>query len=300
MSQSDHPLNSKEFKIILKSGNFKDIIEGKENVINTIKLQIQKQGGTFDDTDQDEDHRNVLYLDTENHVLYNEKKFFLRIRAQFKKNGDLKEYEVNLKNREEDGHKALKYDLSPQIENNLNYKNFEFKFEEDIIIPFRSKFSASTNFESEQQPKLETWQDILNIFSNLDLGIQSDEGLLLVNRFIAKEFSYKLGIIKFKDENIAETGISLWYKMPSTEESMEDNDFSLDSIKNKTPLIVEFDIDIKAKKSSSDNGTVFHEFPSSLLEETEMFFRSMALRKEDMADLCATKTKTQFVYEAIE
>jgi hypothetical protein len=76
LSQSDHPLNSKEFKIILKSGNFKDIIEGKENVINTIKLQIQKQGGTFDDTDQDEDHRNVLYLDTENHVLYNEKNSF--------------------------------------------------------------------------------------------------------------------------------------------------------------------------------------------------------------------------------
>lgn len=159
------------------------------------------------------------------------KKFFLRLRAQFKKNGDLKEYEVNLKNREEDGHKSLKYNLSPDTENNPNYKNFEFKFEEDIIIPFRSKFSASTNFESEQQPKLETWQDILNIFPNLDLGIQSDECLLPVNRFIAKEFSYKLGIIKFKDGNKAETGISLWYKMPlkdaSIEELIKDNIFSL-------------------------------------------------------------------------
>ena len=36
------------------------------------------------------------------------KKFFLRLRAQFKKNGDLKEYEVNLKNREEDGQQILK------------------------------------------------------------------------------------------------------------------------------------------------------------------------------------------------
>ena len=81
MSQSNHPLNSKEFKIILKYGNFKDIIEGKENVINTIKSQIQKQGGTFDDTDQDEDHRNVLYLDTKNQVLYKDKKILSSIKS---------------------------------------------------------------------------------------------------------------------------------------------------------------------------------------------------------------------------
>ena len=66
MSQSDHPLNSKELKIILKSDKFIDIVQGKENIINIIKSQIQKQGGTFDDTNQDEDHRNVWYLDTEN------------------------------------------------------------------------------------------------------------------------------------------------------------------------------------------------------------------------------------------
>ena len=63
------------------------------------------------------------------------------------------------------------------------------------------------------------------------MGIQSDECLLPVNRFIAKEFSYKLGIIKFKDGNKAETGISLWYKMPlkdaSIEELIKDNIFSL-------------------------------------------------------------------------
>ena len=50
--------------------------------------------------------------------------------------------------------KSLKYNLSPDTENNPNYKNFEFKFEEDIIIPFRSKFSASKNFESNNNQNL--------------------------------------------------------------------------------------------------------------------------------------------------
>ena len=281
MSQTDHALKSKEFKIILKSGNFSDIIKGKENVINIIKSQIQKQGGIFDDSDK-EDHRYVWYLDTPNHILYEEKKFFLRMRVEFKKNGKI-EYEVNLKNREEDRHKALKYDLSKPIVNpDFKYKEEpEYKFEEDIIIPLRSKFSASTNFEFEQLPKFKTWQDILNIFPNLDLSIQSDENLLPVNGFIAKEFSYKLGTIEFKDKNIAETGISLWYKMSliegPIEKSIKDKDFSLQSIKEKIPDIVEFDIDIKAKENLSDNGTLSYEFPSSFLEETEMFFRTMAI-----------------------
>ena len=47
-------------------------------------------------------------------------------------------------------------DSSHPTENALNYKKFEFKFEEDIIIPFRSKISALTKFKFEQQPKLET------------------------------------------------------------------------------------------------------------------------------------------------
>ena len=116
-----------------------------------------------------------------------------------------------LKNRDDDRHNALKYDLS-KPKKTLNYKKPEFKFEEDILTPFHSKFSASTNFESEQKPKIETWQDILYVFPNLlDLGIPSTESLLRVNGFMAKEFSYELGNIIFKDGNKAKTGISLWY-----------------------------------------------------------------------------------------
>jgi hypothetical protein len=293
LSQSDRPLNSKELKIILKSDKFTDVATYKENIINLIKSQIQKQGGTFDDTSQEEDHRKVWYLDTKNFKL-NNNNFLLRIREKLKNNEEekVKGYDVVLKNRDDDRHNALKYDLSkPKKNPDFNYKGEpEFKFEEDILTPFHSKYSASTKlkFEPEQKPKLETWQDILNIFSNLDLGISSTESLLRVNGFMAKELSYELGNIVFKDGNKAKTEFSLWY-----EPTEEDKDWSFE---NKKPVIVEFDVSIEAKESSSSgNGTLSGEFPSSFLEETKTFY--MELQKEDIVDLCAKKTKTEFVYE---
>jgi hypothetical protein len=101
----------------------------------------------------------------------------------------------------------------------------------------------SIKFEFEQQPKNKTWQNILDVFHNLDLGILSDKSLLQVNGFIAKEFFYELGSIIFKDGNKAKPGISLWFKSKE-----KDKKFSLQSIENKAPVIVEFDIDIEAKR----------------------------------------------------
>ncbi len=293
MSQSDRQLNSKEFKIILKSDKFTDLIKDKENVINIIKSQIQKQEGTFDDTTQDEDHRKVWYLDTKKFELNNKaNNFLLRIRKEFKKNGTLKGYDINLKHRDDVRHNALTYDLSKPIKNpDFNYEEFKFKFEEDILTPFHSKYSASTKFEFKQQkPKLETWKDILSVFPNLDLGFSPTESLLQVNGFMAEEFSYELGNIIFKDGNKAKTEISLWYK--STD---EDEYFLLESFANKKPVIVEFDIGIEAKESSTNNETLSDEFPSSFLDETKIFYTE--LQKKDIVDLFAKKTKTEFVYE---
>jgi hypothetical protein len=292
LSQFNLPLNSKELKIILKSDKLTDIIKDKENVLNIIKSQIQKQEGIFDDTTQDEDHRKVWYLDTKKFEINKDNNFLLRIRKEFKKDGTLKGYDVNFKNRNDDKHETLKHDLSHPIKSsNFNYKDFEFKFEEDIITPFHSKFSVSTKFEfnKQQEPKIDTWQEILNVFPNLDLGILSTESLLRVNGFMAKEFSYELGQIIFKDGNKAKTEISVWY-----ESNEEDEDFSLQSIKNKIPVIVEFDIGIEAKESSVDNTTLSDQFPSSFLEKIKTFY--MALQKNDIVDLSAKKTKTEFAY----
>ena len=58
----------------------------------------------------------------------------------------------------------------------------------------------------------------------------------------------------------------------------EDENFSLSSIENKTPEIIEFDIDIESTQSSTDNGTLSNEFPSSLLDESKTFY--MVLEKK--------------------
>ena len=106
---------------------------------------------------------------------------------------------------------------------------------------------------------------------------------------MAKEFSYVLGSIRFGDENEAKTEINLWYLSNET-----DKDFSLPSIANKVPLIVEFDIHVKANESSEDNRTSLHTFSSPFSEEIEKFYR--ALQNESIADLNASKTKTEYVY----
>jgi hypothetical protein len=290
LSESEHKLKLKEYKLMLKPGEFIGIINGREKVINIIKSQIQNQGGTFDDTDQDEDYRKVWYLDTKKLELYEKNNFLLRIREEFKNNGTLKGYDVNLKNRNKNRGEALKYDLSNPSESSedFKYEKFEFEFEEDVLMSFDSVFSASAKFEFKQQkPKLETWQHILSVFPDLNLDISSTESLLRVNGRIVKEFSYELGIIRFNDGNIANTEISLWYM--STE---DDKNFELDSIKNRIPDIVEFDIDIE---SPTNNGTLSDEFPSSLLEETNTFYK--ALQNDPIADLSAKTTKTKFIYE---
>ena len=176
----------------------------------------------------------------------------------------------------------------------FNYKKEpEFKFEEDIITPFHSKFSASTKFEfkPQQKPKLETWQDILSVFPNLlDLGISPTENLLPVNGFMAKEFSYELGNLNFGNGNESKTEISLWYLSNET-----DKNFSLSSIANKVPLIVEFDIDVKANETSADNGTLLYEFTPSFLQEIKTFYTE--LQNEGIIDLNANTTKTDYVYK---
>jgi hypothetical protein len=263
---------------MLKPDKFIGIDKGKEDILNIIKLQIQKQQGRFDDTNQDEGKRNVWYLDTQRFRLKHNN-FLLRIREKLK-NEEVKGYNVTLKNRHKDRHIALSYDLSNPIKDtNLEYEKFEFKFEEDILAPFDSKFSASTKFDFKQKPKINTWQNILSVFPKLGISISPEENLLQVNDFVAIEKSLELGSLIFKDGNKAKIEVSLWYL----------------SNENTPPVIVEFDIDINSKDSLQSSGRLIDEFPPSLLDETNTFY--MALQKEDIADPDAKKTKTEYVYE---
>ena len=109
--QLKEKVESKEYKIILKKSEFTNISKEKENIINIMKSQIQKQKGIFNDTDQDQNNKKIWFLDTKKFELYKINNFTLQIREKYKNNGDLKGYDIVIKNRDDDIHNALKYNL---------------------------------------------------------------------------------------------------------------------------------------------------------------------------------------------
>ena len=173
--------------------------------------------------------------------------------------------------------KAASYDLSKPSKN-AKIKFGEFKFEEDIMPKFVSKFSASVEFENSEEPQFDTYMDILSLYPHLDIGISPDEGLAKVNQFEAEEISHKLGKILYESEIKAKTEIGIWY-LPKKDES---------------PIIVEFDVEIEAAELSNDKGKILEEFPPSLINGIYDFYTR--LQDEGIVDITSPKTKTDYVY----
>jgi hypothetical protein len=252
-----------------KFGNREKAIEKK--VIPAIESQIQKQGGYIKE-DVEENEFRVWYLDTQRHELNRNHNFFLRVREE--QNG----YDITLKCRHPDRYISASYDLThPADYSGLRFKGF--KFEEDITTPFHSKFSSQAKFKDHKKPELKIFQDILSIYPHLkSLSIAPDKKLKSVNKFVAKEISYKLGDIIFGDGNKIVSEMSMWYL----------------SDKEKNPIIVELDFDCNAKEISNSNQMYLEEFPLSLIKNVNNLYSS--LQRERFVDLSISKTKTEFAY----
>jgi uncharacterized protein YjbK len=275
-------LDSREFKLILKPNLFKEFNSGVKKVQEVIDREVKKLNGKFKSRDSDLElkHRITYYLDTSDFRL-NSKNFFLRIREDKKS----RKYDVTLKCRHPDRYISSAYDLS-------DLKIYDTKFEEDIIAPHISKFSVSVNFEQDRKPKFGSIEELRSMFPGLisyDLGHGK---LLKVNNFEAEEISVKLGKIVYdgkksnnKDDNKVTLFLNLWY-----------------SPKNESvPAIVEFTYSYKdvrhspsmSNKSNKDDKFI-EEFPLSIVRNTYEFYRS--IQKTKVADLDASKTKTEFAY----
>jgi hypothetical protein len=142
-----------------------------------------------------------------------------------------------------------------------------------------SKYSASAESKTNQRPKFYTVRDLLMLTPPLnDLGISPTEALTKVNEFEVKEISYDLGTIKYDDDSgKAKVQLSLWY------------------MSGKSPVIVEFDVDVDANESTHEVSKKLEEFPSSLIIGIYEFY--MALQNEDIVDRTSPKTKTDYAYE---
>jgi hypothetical protein len=275
-------LDSREFKLILKPNLFKEFNSGIKKVQDVIDTEVKKLNGTFKSRDSDLKlkHRKTSYLDTSDFRL-NSKNFFLRIRGDNKS----RKYDVTLKCRHPDRYISSAYDLS-------DLKMYDTKFEEDIIAPHISKFSTSVNFEQDQKPKFNSIEGLRSTFPGL-ISHELGHGILLkVNNFEAKEISVKLGKIVYdgkksdnKDDNKVTLFLNLWYS--PRDESM--------------PAIVEFTYSYRAinpspsiSNKSNKEDTLIEEFPLPLVRNTYEFYKS--LQKTKVADLSASKTKTEFAY----
>ena len=263
---------SRELKLMLKVKKFRNRDKALEKkVIPAIKSQILKQGGNLYE-DIKENVCRVWYLDTQRHELNRNNNFFLRIREE------QNSYDITLKCRHPDRYISSSYDLShPSNHSGLKFKGF--KFEEDITTPFHSKFSSQAKFEDRKKPEIKTFQDILSIYPDLkSLNITPDKDLKKVNKFEAKEISYKLGDVVFEDGSKIVSEMSMWYL----------------SDKEKSPVIVELDFDCNAQEIAKSNQMYLEEFPLSLIKNVNNLYSS--LQREKIVDLGISKTKTDFAY----
>ena len=273
------PLDSRELKLILDPKRFQDLNSGIDKFQQIVKSEMEALGGTFEkEKDTKLKHRRTWYLDTENFELKS-KNFFFRIRKVEEKEDN--EYDITLKCRHEDRYISADYDLTSSIK-----KQYEIKFEEDIIAPYVSKFSISAQYKDKEKPDINTIGELKSIFPGLhNHGLK--EGILKkVNGFEAKEISCEIGKILFdgnsEEDNQIRTDLNFWY-LPNDE---------------RIPLIVEFTFDYNAKKiknAKDIDKLLMEEFPLSLVQSSYKFYR--ALQETRIVDLESSKTKTSFAYD---
>jgi len=268
------PLDSRELKLILDPKRFQDLNKGIDKFQQIVKSEIDSIGGTFDmENDAKMKHRRTWYLDTEDFQLKS-KNFFFRIRKE--EDDDKKEYDVTLKCRHEDRYISASYDLTSSIK-----KNYEIKFEEDIIAPYVNKFSISAKYKDKEKPEIYDISELKSIFPD-NHGLK-DGKLKKVNGFEAIEISCKIGKILFdessEEDNQIKTDLNFWY-LP--------NDESI-------PLIVEFTFDYNAKREKDTDKLLMEEFPLPLVQSTYKFYHGLQDRR--IVDPESSKTKTCFVYD---
>ena len=116
------------------------------------------------------------------------------------------------------------------------------------------------------------------IFPNLTLSNIKDNELFYVNGLRVKETSYKLGKILFQGVKKAGLGYSIW----------------INPVKDKSPIIREFDIDIRLDDLSSNDQTINDKFSNPSTIQINELFKS--LQGHPLIDKVNT-TKTAYVYK---
>jgi len=287
MKNTNLPITSREYKVMLNVANFKDRKQGVKEFWQLIEFLAISQGAkiiTADDEDElyQEKNRKTYYLDTEALELKH-KGFILRVRKEEKKQKP--EYKFTLKYRSPDRYLSASQNLSIEQLDNLSLsEDPSRKFEEDIIPPFSSKFSRSVSLESEQKFNLDTVNEIQKVFPSLkELNIAGNKELKIVNNFVANEVAIKLNykVIFAPEINDypIEPVMSFWYLLGT---------------KGELPLVGEFSFDY-GSENNQDEKEKLENFPLTVVQGGNQWFATIQ-KQVNWLNFNST-TKTSFAYE---
>jgi hypothetical protein len=271
MNISNHPVTSREYKLMLNVDRFKDRGQGAQIFFGLVEFLIKKAGGALVEKQNEEEKRRTSYLDTPELTL-RQHGFALRLREETKDN----EFQINLKYRDSDRYISAAQDLSsPQA--------VKTKFEEDILPPFVSKFSHSISIKTNAMPDLSSMQKVTALFPGLKkLNIGGNTAVKTINDFKAVEVVRKLCKFRFDEPSIdIKASLSFWY---------------LTAEENAWPLVGEFSFDYDLADNET-KGDKLEMYPRPVAERANRFFR--ALQNQTGWINFNTTTKTAFALEVL-
>jgi hypothetical protein len=267
MKSSNHAVTSREYKLMLNSHRFKDRDQAIEEFQELIALLIKKEGGEVTEKQKKEERRHTSYLDTPQFAL-RQNGFALRLREEEKAD----EFQLNLKYRDADRYVSASKDLSSSSPG-------KFKFEEDIIPPFNSKFSHSNSIESNVKPKLDRISAVTSLFPGLkELELDENTPVITANNFRVFELTRKLCKFKFDDTEDLKASLSFWYLLNESH----------------WPLVAEFSFDYDAEETAEGE---LESYSPVMVKGASGFFRSLQ-NQAGWLDL-STTTKTAFALEVL-
>jgi hypothetical protein len=281
MSQQNRSITSREYKLALNVDRFTNRKEGAQHFWKLLAFLVPQAGFVVYCEQEEEVRRDTWYLETLGFELQRHG-FNLRVR----KNEEEPHYKITLKHRNADRYISAGQDVScPQA------KKKGFKFEEDILPPFISKFSHSVSLELNELPSLTTVSEAAQLFPGLGaLGIPPTTPLAKANDFTAHEVVRWIGQLAPGNTPIApgspppdfivKVCLNFWYLI-----GQEDDEL---------PLIAEFSFDYDA--NAGDGGEI-EQFPRQLVRAASRLY--LELQDHTGWVLANSSTKTAFALEAL-
>lgn len=263
MLTANHPVTSREYKLMLNVDRFRNRQTGCEEFLTMLESLVKKVQGKIAEKQTKEEQRRTSYLDTRDLALY-QNGFAVRVREEANGNNKV---ELNLKYGGADRYLAAAQDVSSP-------KSDKKKFEEDILPPFVSKFSRSTTIESNTVPTVATVGQLLTLFPGLKpvLG-DKNTPIKTVNGFKASEIVRKLCKIDFGEKPLVKASLSFWY---------------FEGHEAEYPIVGEFSFDYDATNGNNS----IELYASKVVERANRLFK--ALQKQEGWLSFATTTKTDF------